>query len=41
MDYERFQNIHFRYSKIISVYRSLGEISLVYDLHIEKKCGIC
>ena len=20
---------------------SLGEISLVYDLHIEKQCGIC
>ena len=38
--YGRFQNIHIRYTKIKCL-RSLGEISLVYNLHIEKKCGIC
>jgi len=37
--YGRFQNIHIRYTKIILC--SLGEISLVYNLHTEKKCGIC
>jgi hypothetical protein len=39
MDYGRFQNIHIRYTKIISV-QFRGNIFIVYNLHIEKKWGI-
>ena len=36
MDYGRFQNIHISYNYTKSFLCSLGEISLIYNLHIEK-----